>query len=161
MLIVTVPEEGTRQALKDQFSTHGIAADRLEFHGKLPGNEFYRMLQRVDLSLDPITVNGATTTCESLWLGVPVISLTGKRFLERAGFSILNATGLLDFAAETPEDYIGIARQFSSNLQQLAQLRAGLRARVAGSPLVDEVKFTRGLEELYRDVWTAWCKTGS
>jgi len=161
LLMVTVPEGGSRQRLKDQFVTHGIAADRLEFHGKLPGNEFYRMLQRVDLSLDPITVNGATTTCESLWLGVPVISLTGKRFLERAGFSILNATGLLDFAAKTPEDYIGIARHFASNLQQLAQLRAGLRARVAGSPLVDEVKFTQGLEELYRNVWTDWCKTGS
>ena len=104
LLMVTVPEGESRQRLTEQFAARGVAPERLEFHGKLPASEFHRMLQRVDLTLDPVTVNGATTTCESLWLGVPVISLVGTRFLERAGLSILSAAGMHDFAAATPQD---------------------------------------------------------
>lgn len=161
LLIVTVPEGESRNRLTEQFAAFGIAVERLEFHGKLPGNEFHRLLQLADLTLDPVTVNGATTTCESLWLGVPVISLVGSRFLERAGFSILSAASLREFAAETAKGYIEVASKIAGDLPRLAALRAGLRARMAASPLVDEEKFTRNLEKIYRDVWTQWCRTAT
>jgi predicted O-linked N-acetylglucosamine transferase (SPINDLY family) len=159
LLMVTVPEGESRHRLTAQFAAQGVAPERLEFHGKLPANEFHRMLQRADMTLDPVTVNGATTTCESLWLGVPVISLVGTRFLERAGFSILSAAGLHEFAATTPQGCIKVAVRLAENLPQMAAFRSGLRARVAASPLVDEAKFTRNLEKIYRDVWTEWCST--
>jgi len=161
LLIVTVPEGESRQRLTKQFAERGIAQERLEFHGKLAEHEFHRMLQRADITLDPVTVNGATTTCESLWLGVPVISLVGARFLERAGCSILSAAGLHEFAAATPQEYVKVAVRYANNLPQLAEVRNGLRSRMTKSPLVDEVKFTRNLEKIYRGVWTEWCSAAT
>jgi protein O-GlcNAc transferase len=157
LLMVAVPEGESRQQLTEQFAALGVPAERLEIRGKLPASEFHRMLQRVDLTLDPVTVNGATTTCESLWLGVPVISLVGARPVARAGLSILSAAGMQDFAAATPEEYIRIAVNLAENLPRLAELRTGLRAQVARSPLMDDAKFTRNLEKIYREVWTEWC----
>ena len=119
------------------------------------------MLQQVDLTLDPVSVNGATTTCESLWLGAPVLSLVGARPMARAGLSILNAAGIPEFAAATPQQFIGIAVSLAGNLPRLAEIRARLRAQMAGSPLMDGAKFTRELEKLYREIWTVWCNTGN
>ncbi|MBZ0091181.1 MAG: hypothetical protein K8F27_03040, partial [Sulfuricellaceae bacterium] len=160
LLMVTVPEGVARQALTQQFATLGVEARRLKFHGKLSNNEFRQMLQTVDMTLDPITVNGATTTCESISLGVPVISLVGNRYLSRAGLSILNAAGLADFAANSPEAYIKIACDFAADLPLLAAIRSRLHAQVAASPLTDEVEFTRNLETLYRNAWRKWCSSG-
>ena len=157
LMMLTVPEGATRLRLVSRFAEFGITAQRLEFHGSLPAIEFHRKFLEVDLTLDPVTVNGATTTCESLWMGVPVMSLVGERFLTRAGLSILNTAGLADFAAASPEDYIRIATHLADNLPLLAEIRAGLRAHVAASPLIDEVGFTRNLENLYREVWGKWC----
>jgi predicted O-linked N-acetylglucosamine transferase (SPINDLY family) len=159
LMMLTVPEGGTRHRLVSRFAELGIAAERLEFHGKLPGAEFHRKFLEVDITLDPVTVNGATTTCESLWMGVPVISLVGTRFLTRAGLSILSTAGLIDFAAVSPKDYIHLAVHLADHLPLLAEIRAGLRAHVAASPLIDEVGFTRNLENLYREIWAKWCST--
>ncbi len=158
LLMVTVPEGEPRQRLLDQFVARGVAADRLAFQGQLSGAEFQRMIQSVDLTLDPVSVNGATTTCESLWVGVPVLTLAGDRFLERAGLSILSAAGLSEFVAATPQQFIDISIRFANEIERLAQIRMSLRAKVAASPLADEAKFTRSLETLYREVWAKWCK---
>jgi predicted O-linked N-acetylglucosamine transferase (SPINDLY family) len=157
LMMLTVPEGEARERLVSRFAALGIAAERLEFHGKLSGPEFHRKFLEVDLTLDPVTVNGATTTCESLWMGVPVISLVGARFLTRAGLSILSTAGLTDFAAASRANYIQLAAHLADNLPLLADIRAGLRDLVAASPLIDEVGFTRNLENLYRDAWTKWC----
>ena len=157
LMMITVPEGEARARLQRSFAELGIDAHRLEFHGKLPGVEFHRKLLEVDLTLDPVTVNGATTTCESLWMGVPVMSLAGERFLTRAGLSILSTVGLSDFVTHTREDYLHLAAHLADNLPLLAEIRAGLRAHVAASPLIDEVGFTRNLENLYREVWGKWC----
>ncbi|HEV8518186.1 MAG TPA: tetratricopeptide repeat protein [Burkholderiales bacterium] len=161
LMTVTVPEGESRQQLVQQFAERGVPAQRLELRGKLGASEFYRMLQQVDLTLDPVSVNGATTTCESLWLGAPVLSLVGARPVARAGLSILNAAGIPEFAAATPQQFIGIAVSLAGNLPRLAAIRARLRAQMAGSPLMDGAKFTRELEKLYREIWTVWCNTGN
>ncbi|MHB9119078.1 MAG: O-linked N-acetylglucosamine transferase family protein, partial [Burkholderiales bacterium] len=160
LLLVTVPEGEARQVLVQQFATLGVDVSRLEFRGKLSNDEFRRMLQTVDITLDPLTVNGATTTCESVSLGVPVISLIGTRYLSRAGLSILSAAGLRDFAADSPEGYLKIAYDLAANLPLLADIRSRLHAQVAASPLVDEIKFTQNLEALYREAWKKWCNSG-
>jgi predicted O-linked N-acetylglucosamine transferase (SPINDLY family) len=157
LMMVTVPEGDARARMQRSFAGLGIDANRLEFHGKLPSIEFHRKLLEVDITLDPVTVNGATTTCESLWMGVPVMSLAGERFLTRAGLSILSTAGLSDFAAHSREDYLHLAAHLADNLPLLAEIHAGLRAHVAASPLIDEVGFTRNLENLYREVWRKWC----
>ena len=157
LMMLSVPEGEARLRLTHYFVNLGIDAERLEFHGKLPIAEFRHKLLEVDITLDPVTVNGATTTCESLWMGVPVLSLVGVRFPSRAGLSILSTVGLSDFVAHTREDYFHLAVHLADNLELLAEIRTGLRAHVATSPLIDEIGFTRNLESLYRDVWGKWC----
>jgi len=161
LLMVTVPEGEIRERLIRQFGEHGIGAERISFCGKLPSHAFQRMLQQVDLTLDPFPINGATTTCESLWLGVPVLTLVGERFLTRAGLSVLSAAQLPDFAAATMESYIKTATLLANNLPLLANIRAGLREHLRISPLLDQLRFTRNLEGIYRDVWRRWCNQHS
>lgn len=153
LLMATVPQGEMRQRLVAQFEGHGIAAERIAFCGQLSSHDFHRALQQADLTLDPFPVNGATTTCESLWLGVPVLTLIGERFLSRAGFSVLSAAHLPEFAAATPEQLIEITVSLANDLPHLASIRAGMRERLKTTPLFDQQRFTRNLESIYRDVW--------
>ena len=157
LMILTVPVGDARLRLSHEFAERGVDAQRLEFHGKFAHTEFHRKFLEVDISLDPVNVNGATTTCESLWMGVPVLSLVSSRFLTRAGLSLLSAAGVAEFAADSPPDYIRIAADLAGNLSRLAEIRTGLRTRLAASPLTDEVGFTRNLENIYRKIWVLWC----
>lgn len=157
LLMLTVPEGQTRERLAAMFAARGVAAARIEFHGWLSRADFHRMFLRADIALDPIAVTGGTTTCESLWMGLPVIVLAGERFISRVGCSFLQTAGVPEFAASSQEDYIGIARRLAGDLPRLAEIRAGLRAKLAASPLMDEAGFTRDLEKIYRNVWRAWC----
>ena len=157
LLMVTVPEGGRRQEIIEEFNNHRVGVERLEFHGKLATDEFLRMFHRVDVALDPVFVNGATTTCESLWMGVPTLSLVGNRFLSRAGLSILSAAGVKEFAANNEEDFLRIAKELTGDFSRLANLRAGLRGKVARSPLTDAARFTKNLERQYLQVWDQWC----
>ena len=157
LMMLTVSEGEARLRLERGFAELGINSQRLEFYGKLPAAEFHRKFQEVDIALDPISVSGGTTTCESLWMGVPVIAFVGKRFITRVSYSFLSTAGFADSAAFSSEDYIRIACRLAGNLPLLAEIRAGLRTRVAASPLIDEVGFTRNLEKLYREIWDKWC----
>jgi len=112
---------------------------------------------RVDIGLDPFPYNGTTTTCEALWMGVPVIALAGDRFIARVGESLLNSTGLGDWLAKTEDEYIARAVAAAADLPALAALRQGLRAQVAASPLCDAPRFARNLEAAFREMWTLWC----
>jgi predicted O-linked N-acetylglucosamine transferase (SPINDLY family) len=157
LLMATVPEGEMRNRLIWQFSEHGVAAGRIAFCGKLPPNQFRQMLQQVDITLDPVRVNGATTTCESLWLGVPVLTLVGERFLSRVGLSILSAAQLPDFAAATVEVYIRTATFLANNLKLFAEIRTGLREHLRTTPLLDQQRFARNVESVYREIWQHWC----
>ncbi|MDD5299063.1 MAG: tetratricopeptide repeat protein [Gallionella sp.] len=157
LMMLTVPEGEIRLRLTQRFAALGIDAQRLEFHGKLPAAKFHRKFLEVDIALDTVSVSGGTTTCESLWMGVPVIAFVGKRFITRVSYSFLNTAGFADFAAASPEDYIIIASHLADNLPLLADIRAGLRDHLRASPLVDEAGFTSNLENLYRDIWGQWC----
>jgi protein O-GlcNAc transferase len=158
LLMLTVPEGERRQWLARQFDALGISAERLEFRGFLPMNEFQEVFRQVDIALDPLQFAGGTTTCESLWMGVPVIMQIGQRLINRIGYSFLHAAGFPMYAAASLDDYVRIAIETASQLPQLAQLRSSMREQLAVSPLMDETGFTRNLEQAYRTCWMQWCK---
>ena len=157
ILFATVPPGDARTQLLRSLDQLGVRAERVELLERMPPAQFWNVYKRVDLALDPFPCGGGTTTCEALWMGVPVISLIGEAFLSRAGFSLLTAAGLAQFAARNAEDYVAIAAHWAHDLPRLGELRAGMRTRLEASPLCDAPRFTRNLEAAYRAMWKTWC----
>jgi predicted O-linked N-acetylglucosamine transferase (SPINDLY family) len=108
---------------------------------------------QADIALDPFPYNGTTTTCEALWMGVPVVTLRGERHAGRVGTSILNRLGLPELAAATLEEYVETAVGLAGRLDELAEIRLGLRARMKASPLGDAPAFAAAIEDAYRRAW--------
>jgi predicted SAM-dependent methyltransferase len=149
--------DSARRDLLERFARHEISADRLELCP--PEDAFAAHLARyhqVDIALDTFPYNGTTTTCEALWMGVPVISLAGKAHAARSGASILSHVGLPDLVAATPEEYLAKALALAGDAERRRELRAGLRARMESSPLIDAAGFTRRLEAAYLEMWTTY-----
>ncbi len=113
---------------------------------------------QVDLGLDPYPYQGAITSCESVWMGVPVITLQGQHHTARICSSVLTAAGLEEFVAKDEEEYVAIAKQWADNIDKLAKLRNGMREQVKNSPLNNVAQFTKDLEKVYRELWRNWCK---
>ncbi|MCH2379860.1 MAG: hypothetical protein MK236_10625, partial [Pedosphaera sp.] len=108
-------------------------------------------------ALDPFPFNGATTTFQALWMGVPVVSLAGETFISRAAGSMLHHAGLGDLAVDTPEAYVACARDLAGDLARLSSLRVDLRERMAASSLCNAPAYARSVEAAYRDMWRKWC----
>jgi predicted O-linked N-acetylglucosamine transferase (SPINDLY family) len=157
LIVATVPAGSAQQRLLDAFSAQGIAANRIECAPRLGNEEFWALHRRIDVALDPFPMNGGTTTCETLWMGVPVVTLEGASFAGRAGCSILTAAGFPEWIAGSEEDYLRIASGLVRDRSNLARLRAGMRGRLRASALLEGAPFTRGLEDLYREAWREWC----
>jgi protein O-GlcNAc transferase len=115
----------------------------------------------VDIALDTFPYNGTTTTCEALWMGVPVVTLAGDVHMARVGASILQCAGLDDLVAHDKAAYVRLAVALANDRERRQALRAGLRGQLAASPMLDHAGFTRGLEAHYRQAWRAWCGTKS
>ena len=157
-LIMLAPGlEQTSAQLMNQFAAQGIDAGRVEFTGRLPIARYLELHNRIDINLDAFPYTGGTTTCHSLWMGVPVVTLQGEAVVSRGGASLLHAAGLPEFVAGSEAEYLDIAERFARDLERLALLRAGLRQRVAQSPLMDAARFTANLEAAYRGIWRRWC----
>ena len=142
-----------------RFAAQGIEQDRILLLPFVPDKAAHLAhYNQIDIALDPFPYAGTTTTCEALWMGVPVLSVTGDRHASRVSGSLLNAVGLGEFATANPDACIAKAVALASDLDGLAALRAGLRARMMASPLRDEATFTRDLETAFRKMWTDWCQ---
>jgi protein O-GlcNAc transferase len=135
------------------FEKSGVAAQRIDCTPYQPEVPYGSQFAGVDISLDPYPYNGVTTTCESLFVGVPVISLHGRNGVSRSGLSILSALGLSQLVASTPEQYVDITVALARDLTRLELLREGLRERFDQSPLRDESRFARHFEELLQTAW--------
>lgn len=150
-------EADMRRFLLDRFAVHGTSADQLMLEGASPRTEYLEAFQRVDITLDPFPFPGGTTSAESLWMGVPVLTLTGPRFISRQGIGLLMNAGLEDWIASGPDDYVERAVRHARNLGALAATRAGLRKQVLSSPLFDAPRFAQNFEAALRDMWATWC----
>lgn len=152
----------TAQAWRDRFARHGIDPGRLDLLGWIadPGGHL-AAYNRIDIALDPHPYNGTITTCDTLWMGAPLVTLRGSRHAARVGASLLTAVGLPELVADTPDAYVAAAAGLAGDLTRLMRLRLGMRARVAASPLCDEGRFLRNLEAGYRMMWRRWCADGA
>lgn len=161
LLIATVPSAAARERLCGIFEGYGIRDDRIEFYPRLPKDEFLRLHHRADIALDPFPFNGTTTTCHSLWMGLPVVTLAGTTHVARVGASMLTNIGLSEFVAKSEEQYADIALRLALDPPRLAELRSNLRERMLASPLMDAVSFAHALESRYREAWRIWCAGAS
>jgi predicted O-linked N-acetylglucosamine transferase (SPINDLY family) len=144
-------------ALVERFGRFGIAADRFVLEGTARYADYLAAYGRVDIALDPFPYTGGTTTVEGLWMGVPTVTLKGGRCIGHQGESLLHAAGLADWIAIDPDDYVNKALRFGADRAALARLRAGLRAQVASSSLLDGARLCRNLEAAWRGMWQVWC----
>jgi predicted O-linked N-acetylglucosamine transferase (SPINDLY family) len=144
--------------LVERFDAEGIASERLEFLPRAPSyTEHLEQYRHLDIALDTLPYNGTTTTCEALFMGVPVVTLGGDRHAARVGLSLMTRVGLPEFVAHSTEDYVAIAMRWAADPGPLRGLRSGLRDRLELSPLRDEAGFTRTLETVLRRMWHLWC----
>ncbi|WMW81557.1 tetratricopeptide repeat protein [Undibacterium cyanobacteriorum] len=137
----------------EKFTRRGIASERIEFEGPTPRDAYFRAYQKVDICLDPFPYTGGTTTMESLWMGVPVITLEGEHFLARQGQGLLINGGLPQWVARDKKHYVEIAQHYSQNLQELAALRAHLRQQIVQSPVCDGPRFVKHFTEALEQMW--------
>jgi predicted O-linked N-acetylglucosamine transferase (SPINDLY family) len=150
--------ESAKADARRRFAEHGIEPSRIEIPDPAATpQEHLAHYRRADIALDPFPYNGTTTTCEALWMGVPVVSLRGTVHAARVGASLLERVGLGELVASDARSYVRIALGLATDRDRLARLRSGLRERVARSPLADGAAFARNLEDAYRDAWRAWC----
>jgi len=119
--------------------------------------DYFRSFDAVDIALDTMPYSGGTTTCDALWMGVPVLTVPGSRPSSRSAASILTTVGLGEWIAPTPEDYVRLAVEFGRHKSALNGLRKSLRQKLRQSPLMDEERFARDLEAAYRQMWQNWC----
>lgn len=151
--------DSARGRIQGAFARRGIARERIVFDGdRAPRARHLEILNRIDIALDPFPFNGCTTTFEALWMGVPVVTLAGERWLGRMGIGTLAPIGLGGLAARDEEGYVATAVALAKDLGGLAQLRAGLRRRVQASPLVDADAYARSVEAAFRTAWREWCR---
>ena len=157
-LQLLVPDTGSlRRRVVGIMADHGVGEKRLDFVPRAPRKEYLRRFQTVDIVLDPFPFNGHTTTCDALWMGVPVVVLAGQSYVQRYGSSALVHLGLEDLIAGTPAAYVEIAASWAAESTRLIAVRRTLRERMRASVLCDAAGFTRTLEASYREMWRAFC----
>jgi predicted O-linked N-acetylglucosamine transferase (SPINDLY family) len=142
---------------RERFAAHDIEVNRLILEGHSSRADYLAAYHRVDIALDPFPFNGATTSLEGLWMGVPLVTCSGDRLVARQGASILNNLGMASWVAADTATYAAIAAERAKDLAGLAQLRSRLRAELLASPLCDEQRFARNLEQAFRDMWQTYC----
>jgi protein O-GlcNAc transferase len=138
-----------------------ILGERVEFLSFQRRPNYLATYNRIDLGLDTFPYNGHTTSLDSFWMGVPVVTLCGKTVVSRAGLSQMTNLGLAEqFVAGTPEEYVKLAAKWANDLPGLAELRKSLRSRMEKSPLMDGARFARNMETAYRAIWRKYCEQG-
>jgi predicted O-linked N-acetylglucosamine transferase (SPINDLY family) len=132
------------------FAETGVGPAQLVLQGdRLPTAAHLSLYHRVDIALDPFPYNGTTTSCEALWMGVPVLTLAGSTHVARVGASLMTHLGLPDWIAANEEEYLARALSAATDCARLAALRTSLRERMRASPVCDPIAFTRNLEEAF------------
>lgn len=150
-------DETTRQVIMDRFASVGVTADRLDLRPSSPHAELLDTYHEIDIALDPWPYSGGLTTCEAMWMGVPVVSWPGPTFAGRHSVSHLRNVGLDDWVVGGPDAYVDLALSRAADVDGLAALRATLRDRLRTSPLCDGEGFARDLTTAFNEMWAGWC----
>ena len=150
-------------ALRQRYAAHfeqcGVNGSRLDFLERTPDTRSHLACYNgIDIALDTAPYNGTTTTCESLWMGVPVVTLAGDRHMARVGASLLTACGHPEWIATTQMEYFARAVALAESPAQLGRLRAGLRGELQAGPLLDHVGQAGRFGTALRDCWRVWCR---
>ncbi len=147
-----------RAEILDRFASNGIDPQRIKTVGRIPGRGGHLAAYNlVDISLDTHPYSGTATTCESLWMGTPVVTLAGPTHVSRVSASLLHRVGLDDLVATSPEEYVLKAVSLALDHARLQELRQTLRARLQASPLLDAKACAENVEAAYRRLWVDWC----
>lgn len=157
-LLLQCPEGASSERVRLFFEAQGIPRERvlLVLH-TATREEFLELFQRIDIALDPFPYNGGTTTCEALWMGIPVVTYAGRLIVSRIGLSILSSVGVPEWVADSEAGYVDLAAALAANVPRLAELRSTLRSKMRASPFMDAPRFARHMEQAYREMWLAWC----
>jgi predicted O-linked N-acetylglucosamine transferase (SPINDLY family) len=150
----------TDHPLLAAFAARGVEPGRVTLVPRLPRDEYLRQYHQIDVALDPFPYNGHMTSCDALWMGVPVVSLRGQTSAGRGGVSLLTNLGMTETLADDTHEYVAIATGLADDLPRLAAIRSTLRQRMKDSPLCDAGLFTRGVESAYREMWRTWSRGG-
>jgi predicted O-linked N-acetylglucosamine transferase (SPINDLY family) len=151
---MALDDPGTQERLMGMFHRNGIDIGRIELAGHAPSlKEHLEYYSRIDICLDTFPYNGTTTTCEALWMGVPVVTLSGKHHVQRVSASLLHAIGLDELAAQNEDEYAGLVCALARNERRRHEIRAGLRARMQSSGLCDGPAFAKKFEKAIREMW--------
>ncbi len=155
-LVVYVEEHG-RAAAREVLAAEGIEEERVEFAGRVSRRAYLERHHEIDIALDTFPFAGGTTSLDALYMGVPMVTLSGRTPLQRAGVSIAMNLGLPELVAHTEDEFVERAAALARDLDRLALLRAELRGRLLASPLGDATRFARNLEAAYRTAWRRYC----
>ncbi len=156
-MVMLCPEGSPRARTLDLLASLGVARERVRFLAPRPRREYLLFYHQLDIGLDTLPYNGHSTSLDSYWMGVPVVTLVGKTVVGRAGLSQLTNLGLTELIAHTPEQFVEIACALAQDISRLRALRATLRERMKASPLMDAQAFARNIEGAYRQMWQKWC----
>ncbi|MSP49953.1 MAG: tetratricopeptide repeat protein [Alphaproteobacteria bacterium] len=148
--------------MKARFVRRGVAPSRLALHGRQTDRlSHLGLVGNFDIALDPFPFNGNTTTYEALWMGVPVVSMAGRRLVGRMSAAMLRQVGLDDLVATSEDDYVAVAARLARDAERRLRLRRELRARLTASRLLDASAYARSVESAYREMWRSWCGSRS
>jgi len=157
-LLLLAPIGSARLRTIEAFRSHGVSPDRIEFVAHQPREAYLQTYHRIDIGLDTFPYNGHTTSLDSFWMGVPVVTLVGKTSVGRAGWSQLSNLGLTELAGQDQTQFVAIAAQLAEDRNRLRNLRQDLRPRMSHGPLTDPRRFARNMEAAHRQMWRRWCE---
>lgn len=155
-----IQEETFKVYVEQRMKEQGLPLDRVTLQPRKRENQFV-LYNKVDIALDPFPANGGTTSMDTLWMGVPFVTLPGRHYISRMGLSILTNAGLTELIAKNRDDYVSIAANLAKEKDRLRNIREGLRQRFAASPAMDGPAFARDMQEVYRGMWEKYCATNS
>ncbi|MCZ2342058.1 MAG: tetratricopeptide repeat protein [Bacteroidales bacterium] len=152
VLLAGQAQMGAKRLL-ERVTQAGVLRDRVELLPRLPPEQYFARHQQFDLYLDPFPYNGGVTTCDALWMGVPVLTVRGTSYVSRQGVGLMTRIGLPGCIAESPAQLVGMVQEWSHRRPELAEIRRELRGRMAASVICDAPRYLRHLESAYRQVW--------
>src|SRR6185503_620446 len=156
-LLIYARSEVHRDRVRRALRAAGMEASRATFVGHQSLADYLATYRLIDVALDPQPYGGGTTSCDALWMGVPVVSLAGRTAVARAGSTLLSNVGLEHLVARSEEQYVEIAAALIRDAAGLAALRRELRERIESSPVMDAPRFARDFEAALRTAWRGWC----